>query len=165
MKSYDIFNHPKAKGVNFSLRVPNGWEYREGERPNVVKKFVWKTNVYLVLIKDFVTFVSKNTAKEWLSNEKDIQSFLFDSNNENKTELLRYKIVSIDKFPALETVSTRYIERLGINFKVFQKQWIIFYEDKMVLLQGDSYSFEDFKKFEPVYDIISASFVFPDQYK
>ena len=52
MSNYDIFNHPKAKGVNFSLKAPNGWDCREGDRPNIVKKFVWKTNVFLILIKN-----------------------------------------------------------------------------------------------------------------
>lgn len=32
--------HPKAKGVRLSLYYPNSWTAKEGERPNIVQKFV-----------------------------------------------------------------------------------------------------------------------------
>lgn len=36
---FDTKNHPKAKGVWATVRYPNEWEAKEGERPNIVKKF------------------------------------------------------------------------------------------------------------------------------
>ncbi len=36
---FDTKHHPKAKGVWATVRYPSGWEVKEGERPNIVKKF------------------------------------------------------------------------------------------------------------------------------
>ena len=54
-----IKDHPKAKEVNLKLKVPVGWEVKEGDRPNIVKKFVNEGNTYLIIIKDNVTFFSR----------------------------------------------------------------------------------------------------------
>ena len=36
---FDSRNHVKAKGVWLTVRYPAGWTAKEGERPNIVKKF------------------------------------------------------------------------------------------------------------------------------
>lgn len=36
---FDSRNHAKAKGVWLTVRYPAGWTAKEGERPNIVKKF------------------------------------------------------------------------------------------------------------------------------
>jgi hypothetical protein len=166
MSNYDIFNHPKAKGVNFSLKAPNGWDCREGDRPNIVKKFVWKTNVFLILIKNSNKYFSKTTAKNLFSNEENVKEII---NNEfegiENIELLDYKTVSIDQYPALQIVLTGYTERLGITFKYYLKQWLILYEDKLLVISGTSYSEDDFKKYESIYNLMTATIVFPDQYR
>ena len=37
---YDTKNHSKAKGVWMTVRYPEVWQAKEGERPNIVQKFV-----------------------------------------------------------------------------------------------------------------------------
>jgi hypothetical protein len=37
---FDSKNHVKAKGVWLTVRYPSGWIAKEGERPNIVQKFV-----------------------------------------------------------------------------------------------------------------------------
>ena len=37
---YDTKNHSKAKGVWMTVRYPQNWQAKEGERPNIVQKFV-----------------------------------------------------------------------------------------------------------------------------
>ena len=32
--------HPKSKGLDLQIRVPNSWSIQEGDRPNVIKKAV-----------------------------------------------------------------------------------------------------------------------------
>lgn len=63
-----IKDHPKAKTVNLKLKVPIDWEIKEAERPNIVKKFVKGNNSYIILIKDYITFLSRREAKELLSD-------------------------------------------------------------------------------------------------
>jgi hypothetical protein len=39
-KIFSTDGHPKAKGVNLRIAYPESWEAKEGERPNIVQKFV-----------------------------------------------------------------------------------------------------------------------------
>jgi hypothetical protein len=39
-KTFSTDGHPKAKGVNFTIAYPSSWAAAEGERPNIVQKFV-----------------------------------------------------------------------------------------------------------------------------
>ena len=38
--TFSTEGHAKAKGVNFTIAFPNSWTAAEGERPNIVQKFV-----------------------------------------------------------------------------------------------------------------------------
>ena len=71
-----IKDHPKAKGVNMKLKAPIGWEISEGDRPNVVKKFVKDGNSFIVLVKDNVTFFSRKEIKELFKDDKFTNEFI-----------------------------------------------------------------------------------------
>ena len=47
---FDSKNHPKAKGVWATVRYPSAWEVKEGERPNIVKKFSGNYNDMFVIL-------------------------------------------------------------------------------------------------------------------
>ena len=38
--TFSTKDHPKAKGVHFTIALPNSWAAAEGDRPNIVQKFV-----------------------------------------------------------------------------------------------------------------------------
>jgi len=38
--TFNTQNHPKAKSVHFTIAYPSSWAAKEGERPNIVQKFV-----------------------------------------------------------------------------------------------------------------------------
>jgi hypothetical protein len=38
--TFSTQNHPKSKGVHFTIAYPSSWAAEEGERPNIVQKFV-----------------------------------------------------------------------------------------------------------------------------
>ena len=63
-----IKNHPKSKGVDLKLRAPIGWELKEGDRPNIVKKFTKDGSTYLILIKENMTFFSRKMSREVLED-------------------------------------------------------------------------------------------------
>src|SRR5580765_5844585 len=47
---FSTAGHPKAKGVSMSLYYPRNWTAQEGERPNIVKKFVGKGQDALAIV-------------------------------------------------------------------------------------------------------------------
>ncbi len=160
-----INGHPKAKGVNLKIRQPIGWKIEEGERPNIVKKFTFETNSFLILIVDNIMFVSKNEAKELFEEESNVESLI----NEFSTafidpKIIGHRIITIDRFPVLEFTITGYKEQFGNTFMVIVKSWLIYYEDKQVYLMASAASEEDFNAYEGLYNLISNSLIFPDQY-
>jgi len=160
-----IEGHPKAKGVNLKLKQPNGWELEEGDRPNIVKKFVYQTNTYMIIIKDNYTFFSKNEARELLSDDEIVNEFISEfSSLLRNTEILNQRIVTIDKYPTLELTIRGNMERSGYILKMIAKYWLILYEDKIVLLQGGGSDGKEFNSLESLYDLITNSVIFPEQY-
>lgn len=56
------------------------------------------------------------------------------------------------------------MERSGINIEMTMKNWIIFFEDKIVFLQCGGVSGKDFNALEGLYNLITNSVIFPEQY-
>lgn len=160
-----INGHPKAKGVNLKIQTPIDWDIEEGDRPNIVQKFVYGTNSYMIIIKDNSAFVSKNEAKEFFNDDDFLTELISEySSVLNESEILKQEIVTIDKYPALSLTLKGSMERSGINIEMTMKNWIIFFEDKIVFLQCGGVSGKDFNALEGLYNLITNSVIFPEQY-
>ena len=95
-----IKDHPKAKDVNLKLRVPIGWEVREGDRPNIVKKFVRDLNMYTIIIKENITFFSRKQSKELLEDENYLDELVQESSSFLKhSEVIDKSTITIDTYP------------------------------------------------------------------
>ena len=161
----NIKGHSKAKGVNLKIKQPIGWELEEGDRPNIVKKFVYKTNTYLILIKDNYTFFSRNEANELLSDNEYINEIMSESSSFlSDAKISNHKVVTIDTYPALEYTISGNKEHLGYNIGMIMKAWMILYEDKIVFLQCVSINPKEFNTLENLYFLITNSVIFPEQY-
>lgn len=164
-----IKNHPKAKGVNLKLKVPVGWGVKEGDRPNIVKKFTNEGNTYLILIKDNLTFFSRKQIRSALqednSVEEFVQEFVQDASSFLKNpQVTDQSVVTIDTYPAIQFKVNGKMERLGLTFPVIMKCWVVFYEDKIVFLQGMGIDNNEFRALELLYTLITNSVIFPEQY-
>jgi hypothetical protein len=70
---YDTKHHAKAKGVWMTVRYPQPWQAKEGERPNIVQKFVGGyggvNGILMVQIKSAETDIESEcngmSAKDW----------------------------------------------------------------------------------------------------
>ena len=160
-----IKDHPKAKDVNLKLKVPDEWEIMEADRPNIVKKFINGNNSYMILIKDYITFFSRNEAKEMLSDQEFTNELIIGASSflENP-KILNQDIITVDTYPTLEFTVKGKAERLGYKFGMIMKFWFIFYEDKIITLQGGGTDNAEFKVLEQLYTSITNSVVFPEQY-
>ncbi len=160
-----IDNHPKAKGINLKIKPPIGWKIEEGDRPNIVKKFVNQNNSYMIITKDNYTFLSRNETKELLADNEFIDKFLSESTSFLKNPvILNKEIVTIDKYPTLVFTFKGGMERSGIKLEMISKNWVIFYEDKIIFLQSGGLNNKDFKTLEGLYNLITNSVIFPEQY-
>lgn len=162
---HSIKNHPKAKGVNLKVKVPKGWEILEGDRPNVVVKFLNSNDMFLVMVRDTETFISKKSAKELFEDEEFVTELKGAYNSQfNEWSLLDKKTVTIDNYPALELTVSGSGERLGVNFEMLMKTWYFFYEDKFIYLQGSGVKSNTWAARSQLFSLIANSVVLPDQY-
>lgn len=160
-----IKDHIKSKDVNLKLKVPQGWEVKEGDRPNIVKKFTKDGNTYLILIKDNVTFFSRSESKELLSDESFVNEFVEESSSFMKnSDVIDKSVVTIDTYPSVTFKVRGKMERSGITIPMIMRCWVVFYEDKIVFLQSMGIDNAEFKALEQLYFLITNSVIFPDQY-
>jgi len=160
-----IKDHIKSKDVNLKLKVPQGWEVEEGDRPNIVKKFTKDGNTYLILIKENMTFFSRSESRELLSDEGFVDGFVEESCSFLKNpEIIDESVVTIDTYPTLTFKVKGKMERLGITIPMIMRCWVIFNEDKIVFLQSTGIDNAGFKALEQLYFLITNSVIFPDQY-
>lgn len=160
-----IKDHPKAKGVNMKLKIPIGWQLSEGDRPNVVKKFVKDGNSFIILVKDNATFFSRKEIKELLKDDNFTNEFIQELGSKLQSlQLVNKSVVTVDNYPALSFKVSGNVERTGLRFPVIMKCWLIFYEDKVVYLQSAGINNSNFNLLEFLYTSITNSVIFPEQY-
>ncbi|MDO9154513.1 MAG: hypothetical protein Q7U47_12570 [Paludibacter sp.] len=160
-----IKDHPKAKEVNLKIKVPIGWEVKEGDRPNIVKKFVNDGNTYLISIKDNVTFFSRKQIRESLQEDNFVKEFVQEASSFLKTpQVIDQSVVTIDTYPAVQFKVKGKMERSGLTFPVIMKCWVVFYEDKIIFLQAMGIDNPEFRALEQLYSLITNSVIFPEQY-
>jgi hypothetical protein len=156
--------HPDAKGVDMKIKIPLGWKIAEGDRPNIIKTFAYKGNTYLIIIKDNATFFSRNEIRKTLTPDY-IKEFISESSTYFKNaETVNYQIVTLDSYPTLEFTIKGNKEISGYDLKMIMKTWVIFYEDKIILLQCVGLDGKEFNTLEPLYNLITNSVIFPEQY-
>lgn len=161
-----IKGHSKSKFVDLKLKVPKGWDVKEGDRPNVVKKFTYGSNSYLILIKDNVTFFSRRQVKEALLEEGLIENTV----NEfcelfEEPKVIDKTIVTVDRYPTVYFKIKGKMEHIGLKFSVIMKCWVVFYEDKIIYLQAMGTDNSDFIGLDNLYAMITNSVIFPEQYE
>lgn len=158
-----IKDHPKAKGVNLKLRVPIGWEVKEGDRPNIVKKFTNNQITYLILIKDNVTFFSRKQIRESFQENNFVEEFVHGSYLKDP-QLIEKQISTVDFYPSFVFKYKGDAELSGLTLPLIMKCWVVFYEDKIVYFQGFGMDDHEFTVLEQLYSMITNSVIFPEQY-
>ena len=160
-----IKDHPKAKGVNLKIKMPIGWEDKEGNLPNIVKKFEFQGNLYLITILDNINFFSRKEIGEMLQNQKFVKEYVQEGISFLKFPVvLEQSIVSIDSYPAIYFKVKGESDRTGFSKLEIMKCWVVFYEDKIVLFQSIGLDNPEFRALEQLYLQITYSVIFPDQY-
>ncbi len=173
-QKYNSKNNPKAKGVDFSVRVPKSWKSQEANRPNIVRKFT-SNNGYLIedtfaesimlLVQDLPFEVNSLT-------KQDVNDYC---NELPENTILRdCKSTKLENLPLI-------IQRMKINLSRVESsmtmelvQYTIFFKNKLVMIQGQVGTMNDkvsekelldrFEKFKPVFSSVANSLVINDLY-
>lgn len=165
----------KAKGVAFSIESPKTWVPKEGDRPNIVQKFVSENGrgleLLLILIKEMPLQPGEKITEKDISeilNPKDIQNFIPDGG-----VYLNSGKLTLENLPGFWVHFKVDMARVRSTVGMETIMYTIFYENKMVQIQGQVMTSingepEDrggLKKYEKLFDLMANSFVISNMYK
>jgi hypothetical protein len=165
---YDSNGHPKAKGLNFKIKKPLGFEQNEADRPNIVQKWEKsKTNndkyvAFMIIVKKLDSEMRGFSKKEWtnfLKNEGGIDMLASEfKNTSNKNFLV------VDNYPAAIFDTSYEVERLNFKFLIYFSQITVFVEDYSFVMQLQSLKKSNLEKNKKLFYLLANSVIFPNQY-
>ena len=92
---------------------------------------------------------------------KDAESVM----HESDCTLIDYDAVTLNTYPAVTHEYICKLEQSGIQIEAANKTWTIFYEDKMIILQGSSArSGPEFEQLKKLFTMVSITAYFPEQF-
>ena len=162
-------DHPKSKGANFKIKKPLNMELLEGDRPNIVGKFNQKSDnaIYLVQTKHMPNYNAREYIKEMFNDNDALKEYSLEYLAPLKSIYSARYVSSetsmVDTYPAIQIVYEMKQKVLGNEIKMKGMNWIVFYEDLMILFQGMTVKKKK-KKLMPIFYKITKSVTFPDQY-
>jgi hypothetical protein len=162
--------HPKSKGVDMQIKAPLSWMQKEGDRPNVVQKYVSDfgdgfENIVLTVKEynenlsqvDFNNLYSKEGAK--LLIPKD-------------AEYITSKRTKIDQVDAIMIIFNNKTESIGMKMNSRVMFFVLIYEKRLITLTclvgslGSEIELQKrFDQIAPLFTSVARSIVFNDQYK
>lgn len=172
---YENDGYGKARGISFSLELPQTWINKEGNRPHIVQKFISKNGggfaTIMVIINDLPL-----KSDESLS-EKDISEIL--SSNEiydfvpDGFSYINSGKLSIEGLPGLWIQCKGVISRArsSINSEIIQ--FNLFFKDKLFQIHAQvpthannkALPGETFIKYERLFDLVANSLVIKNLYE
>ena len=175
IQTYNSKDNPKAKGVDFSVKVPKSWKSQEANRPNIVRKFT-SNNGYIIedtfienimiLVYDLPIEVKKLTSQDVTDVCNDIP--------ENSV-LRDCKEAILENLPAVVKRFKLNMKRLENSMNMEVVQYNVFYKNKMIIIQGqvgtmnekisEKTLLERFEKFKPVFNYVANSLMISNLYK
>jgi len=165
----------KSKGVAFSIESPKTWAAKDGNRPNIVQKFVSENGrglkLLLILINEMpLQPGEKVTEKEVaeILNPKDIKKFLPEGASYIKSGKL-----TLENLPGFWVHFKMEMSRVRNTVDMETIMYMIFYKNKMIQIQGQVTTSVNGKeivggglnKYEKLFDLMANSFVITNMYK
>lgn len=168
---YDSQDHAKAKGIHLTIEYPKTWIAEEGQRPNIVQKFIGKDDAgnsiqCILLIKDtplLMRFVETEVVKE---------DFLKQMVTEMGGTYIKSGSTKIEGQDMGWAIFTKTAERAGFNITSQNLIFIAIYKHKFVQLHfmvggqaGESTVEDRFASYLPLFQLMANSLIFQGKWK
>ena len=128
---YDSKNHPKAKGIWATIRYPQGWVAKEGERPNIVQKFTGDYKGSFVMLALQIQDAGAPVEKEC----KDTSARVFGedlASDEENLKILNIKKIKHEEKPAYIYDMQSVIDRAGMTAKTAHRVMSVCYGNSLI---------------------------------
>jgi hypothetical protein len=166
--------HPKAKSVNFKISYPNSWAAAEGERPNIVQKFVSEggngLEMAMIITKELPIPAGMVVTKE------DMRELFAASGLSEMlpagAEFIDSQSTEIEATPAGILEYRMNGDRAGISLMIHAWTLNFIYEKILVQVQfqvggpagGRKEVNQRMAEFKPLFTLMANSIVFPDKW-
>jgi len=162
--------HPKAKGVELTIRYPLSWKQLEADRPNIVQKWTSDgghgTDIFMVQVRKFPALPTPQESAELFT-----ESFAKEMFEEGGTTL-SYTTGRLEKLPVGIVHFTQTTKRLDLSVDTRGVFYYLVHEDAFIALQfmcytpgGAEAKEARIKQLEPLIKGIVNSLVLPTNYK
>jgi hypothetical protein len=170
-KKFSTAGHAKAKGIDLTIKYPADWKAAEGDRPNIVQKFVNPTSTALVMI-GTRTFPGETPSKE------EVAEFLADREGvaqlvSPNSKALDFKFTKLEAEPAaiIEFMDSR--ERAGIQVNSRVVCLVFFRGSTVVMVHGmvggpnsdTATASKNFESYRGLFTLMFSSIVFNDKWR
>ena len=173
---FSTAGHPKSKGINMVLSYPNGWLAKEGERPNIVQKFVSaggrELEMALIMIRPLPLPAGT------VISEKELNDFFTPIEMKDlippRATFIHAKTTRIEGLPAGILEYSMRSERAGVAMDFQFISYIFIYGNNMVQLQcavgngqltTPALLARKMDKFKPLFLLMANSIVLLDKWK
>jgi hypothetical protein len=124
----DLTGNPKAKGLSIAIKYPTGWEVKDGERPNIVKKFVHNYPDYIAMLMVQVKDIPKESIPEVknfnLNDWKDILSEVGKVSNLKTLSLEGQKVFLGDVTHKMERLTASISQKQRVLGFIYKDKWV-----------------------------------------
>ena len=128
---FDSKNHVKAKGVWLTVRYPTGWTAKEGERPNIVQKFVGDYQGLFVTLMLQIKDVGGSIEGECRAMSTNEFAQVMKDGNEN-LRVYGVKKTSHENKPAFMYDMEQNLERAGMKSTMSHRAMSICYKNTFI---------------------------------
>lgn len=163
----------KAKGVDFHLDLPQSWLAKEGNRPNIVQKFVSQNGhglvMALVLVLELpgVNSISEEDVKD-LSRSEESKEML-----PNNSQFINSGFIKVDGLPGIYVEFKTRQTQIDNEVLMHTINYNVYYKNKMISIQCSVSSTSDdeentdsvFNKCKELFKLIAGSLVVQSQWK
>lgn len=174
-KVFRTKGHPKAKGVDFQIRYPSSWRPAEGERPNIIQKFVSENGrgleMILLMVKDVPLpsgyKVTKKELDEFFS-DKELRGMV-----PTGARVISAKPIILDGQKGGMVIFDQTVQRLDITLKIRNLYFVTVRGNKIIFVQcmvstppgKETEMQQRFNRIEPLSKWVGNSFVMQEQYR
>lgn len=175
IKTFYSKGHSKSKGINFKIKAPLSWANEEGERPNIITKFISENGngfeMVTITIKNMSMLFDKELANQVI--DEVVRTKSYDDFTLPSSTLIEAKKVMFEGWSGLSLRSKIKRQRVDLVINQEALTYCIIYKDKLILINFSvgnlSIAQEDlekrFEKFKPLFFKIANSFVIENEYK
>lgn len=173
VKPFKTKGHYKAKGSDWSIKLPLSWTSMEADRPNIIRKFISEGGSG----NESITLSVMNIPLEKNHNmsKTEIDDFFTESEVKHMIpkggKFISFKRMTFDRIQGGALEFEYVVKQLDFNLKARSIQYLFIYNNKIYYVQcnigseSDKRNLElDMQKFSPLFKLIANSIVVDEQY-